>query len=107
MAVPKGFKSESGYGTIKKFDGKTYHEIANIMTDNGFKMKHSYARTIYINSLKKVASELSSLYGLEYSEKDLLKIAVNADFQESVRDFMSNIEFDQKKSNNSKKGFDT
>ena len=29
MAMPKGFKSENGYGTSKLFDGMTYHEIAD------------------------------------------------------------------------------
>ena len=29
MAMPKGFKSENGYGTSKLFDGMTYHQIAD------------------------------------------------------------------------------
>jgi len=101
MPVPKGFKSD-GYGTVKKFNGKNYSEIATIMTDNGYKMKHSYARTIYINSLKKVAAELSKLYDLEYNDKELLNIAINYDFQESIRDFMANIEEDVKSSKKQK-----
>ena len=107
MPVPKGFKTENGYGTIKKFDGKTYHQIADEMTEKGFKMKHSYARTIYINSLKKVAAEISDLYGLQHDDKELLRIAVNADFQESVRDFMVKIDSDMKNGNNSSNGFNT
>ena len=107
MPVPKGFKTESGYGTIKKFDGKTYHQIADEMTEMGYKMKHSYARTIYINSLKKVAAEISDVSGLEHDDKELLRIAVNADFQESVRDFMAKIDSDINNSDNSSRSPNT
>ena len=40
MSMPKGFKSENGYGTSKQFEGKTYHEIADYMQEQGFKMNH-------------------------------------------------------------------
>ena len=88
MAMPKGFKSESGYGTSKLFDGMTYHEIADSMKTSGFKMNHSTARNLFINSLIKVASELAELYDLKLDKPALKKIAINPSFQESVRDFM-------------------
>lgn len=89
--VKKGKKSPNGYGSSKMFEGKTYQEIADIMTEKGFKMKHSNVRTIYIKTLMKVADEISSLYGLEKSEKDLQDIAINPDFQDSVRGFITDI----------------
>ena len=46
MAMPKGFKSENGYGTSKLFDGMTYHEIADSMRESGYKMNHSTARNV-------------------------------------------------------------
>jgi len=89
MAMPKGFKSENGYGTSKLFDGMTYHEIADEMREAGFKMNHSTARNVFVNALIKVADEIASLYDLKLSEKDLKKLAINPDFQDSVRGFMS------------------
>jgi len=88
MSMPKGFKSESGYGTSKLFEGMTYHQIADSMRESGFKMNHSTARNLFINSLIKVASELSVLYDLNLDHAALKKIAINPSFQESVRDFM-------------------
>ena len=99
MSMPKGFKSENGYGTSKQFEGKTYHEIADFMQEKGFKMNHSTARNIYIQSLVKVAEELSELYNIKQDSKDLVKIAINPDFQESVRDFMSDINEERKSKN--------
>ena len=91
MAMPKGFKSEAGYGTSKQFDGKTYHEIADEMRESGYKMNHSTARNVFINALIKVAGEVTDLYDLDLSGKDLKKIAINPSFQESIRDFMDEL----------------
>jgi hypothetical protein len=91
MAMPKGFKSENGYGTSKLFDGMTYHEIADSMKDSGYKMNHSTARNVYINALIKVADEIVDLYDINMSDKELKKLAINPDFQDSVRGFMSEV----------------
>ena len=92
MAMPKGFKSENGYGTSKLFDGMTYHEIADSMRESGYKMNHSTARNVFVNALIKVADEIACLYDLKLSDKDLKRLAINPDFQDSVRGFMSEIE---------------
>lgn len=97
MSMPKGHKQENGYGTSKKFEGKTYHEIADYMNDRGYKMNHSTARNLYIQTLIKVAEEISELYDVKQTKEDLIKIAINPDFQESVRDFISDIS-DEKQS---------
>ena len=92
MAMPKGFKSENGYGTSKLFDGMTYHEIADSMRESGYKMNHSTARNVFVNALIKVADEISDLYDLKLSTEDLKRLAINPDFQDSVRGFMSEID---------------
>ena len=97
MAMPKGFKSENGYGTSKLFDGMTYHEIADNMREAGFKMNHSTARNVFVNALIKVADEISDLYDLNLSDKELKSLAINPDFQDSVRGFMSEVECDRSK----------
>ena len=92
MAMPKGFKSENGYGTSKLFDGLTYHEIADSMREVGFKMNHSTARNVFVNALIKVADEIADLYDLQLTDKELKKLAINPDFQDSVRGFMCEVD---------------
>ena len=89
MSMPKGFKSENGYGTSKSLGGKTYHEISDIMKERGFKMNHSTARNVFVSSLKKIASNVTELYGLSLDEKAIKKIAIDPRFQEAIREFMS------------------
>ena len=89
MSMPKGFKSENGYATAKSLNGSTYHEIAKKMNEEGFKMNHSTARNIFIQSLIKIASEVTSLYELNLKEKELKRIAIDPRFQSSIRYFMS------------------
>jgi len=95
MAMPKGFKSENGYGTSKLFDGMTYHEIADSMRKSGYKMNHSTARNVFVNALIKVADEIVDLYDLDMSDKALKKLAINPSFQDSVREFMSEVPSDR------------
>lgn len=92
MAMPKGFKSENGYGTSKQFDGKTYHQIADELNEQGFKMNHSTARNVYVKALMKIASEVTDLYDVSMDEKKLKKIAINPEFQETIRDFMDELD---------------
>ena len=73
MAMPKGFKSENGYGTSKKFDGMTYHQIADQLNEQGFKMNHSTARNVYVKALMKIASEVTDLYDVTMDQKKLKK----------------------------------
>lgn len=89
MSMPKGFKSEHGYATSKSLCGKTYHEISDIMVEQGFKMNHSTARNVFISSLKKIASEMASLYGLTLNDAQIKKIAIDPRFQEAIKEFMS------------------
>lgn len=88
MSMPKGFKSENGYATSKMLGGKTYHEISDIMVESGFKMNHSTARNVFVTSLQKIASEITGLYNLNLSRKEIKRIAIDPRFQEVVRHFM-------------------
>ena len=92
MSMPKGFKSENGYATSKSLNGKTYHEIAFIMKENGFKMNHSTVRNIFIKALIKIANNITVLYGMKLSEAELKKIAIDPRFQEAIMHFLYEIE---------------
>ena len=93
--MPKGFKSENGYATAKTLNGKTYHTIASEMNDAGFKMNHSTARNVFVSSLIKIATQVTSLYDLNLTNAELKKIAIDPRFQSAVRDFMSEVKSDE------------
>ena len=88
MSMPKGFKSKNGYGTTKSLGGKSYHEIANTMVDSGFKMNHSTARNVFVNSLIKIAEQVTTIYDMKLTNKEIKDIAINPNFQEAISDFM-------------------
>jgi hypothetical protein len=91
MTMPKGFKVENGYATNVELGGKSYQEIANTMTENGFKMNHSTARNIHVNGLVKIAKSVCELHDLRLNEKDIIKIAKDPRFQLGVCDIIRDI----------------
>ena len=86
MSMPKGFKAENGYATVSDRGGFGYREIAEIMTDNGYPMKHSAARNYFLQGMRKLASPLVEVYGLSQGEVD--RIALDPRFQESIADII-------------------
>ena len=90
MSMPKGFKTQNGYGTTKELGGATYHEVADKMNNLGYKMNHSTARNIYVSALIKIAKKVTDLYQIENDDKELKQIAINPSFQSAVSDFMKN-----------------
>jgi len=92
MSMPKGFKSDQGYATVSLNDGgKGYREIAELMTESGFKMNHSTARNVFLASMSKFAKELCNLYGVEFSPENIKKIASDPRFQTGVCSIISDI----------------
>ena len=55
-------------------------------------MNHSTARNVYVKALMKIASEVTSLYDTDVDQKKLKKIAINPEFQETIRDFMDELD---------------
>ena len=86
MSMPKGYKSETGYSTVGERGGKSYKEIAEEMTKLGFKMKHSAARNILIEAMKKFATNVCDLYDMD--NKDIDRIASDPRFQDCVASYL-------------------
>lgn len=84
MSMPKGFKATNGYATVGDRGGLGYREIAEVMTQHGYEMKHSAARNYFLQGMRKLAAPLVDLYGLSQDEVD--RIALDPRFQESVAD---------------------
>jgi hypothetical protein len=91
MTMPKGFKVENGYATAAELGGKSYHQIADIMSDRGFKMNHSTARNITVDSLKKLAQVVADFHDVKYTEKELIKIAKDPRFQSGICDIIKDL----------------
>ena len=102
MTMPKGFKVENGYATSAELGGKSYHQIAEIMTDRGFKMNHSTARNIFVSGLSKIASNLIEIHGINFDAKRIKEIAIDPRFQEAVSDYMRDIQHERKSQTNNK-----
>ncbi len=92
MPMPKGYKSKNGYATKNALGGKTYHEISDEMKTKGFKMNHSTARNVFVNSLEKIAKNVTDLYQLELDGKELKRIAKDPRFQAAIMSFMYEID---------------
>jgi hypothetical protein len=92
MPMPKGFKSINGYATKTSLGGKTYHEISDEMKSKGFKMNHSTARNVFVNSLEKIARNVTDIYRLELDKNEINRIAKDPRFQSAIMSFMYEID---------------
>jgi hypothetical protein len=91
MTMPKGFKSENGYATSASLGGKSYNQIADEMTSQGFKMNHSTARNICVDSLKKLAQVVADFHDVKYTEKELIRFAKDPRFQSGICDIIKDM----------------
>ena len=92
MPMPKGYKSTNGYATKNDLGGKTYHQISDEMKTKGFKMNHSTARNVFVNSLEKIAKNVTDLYQLQLDNTELKRIAKDPRFQAAIMSFMHEID---------------
>ena len=95
MPMPKGYKKETGYGSSKTLGGMSYQQIAKEMNKKDFKMNHSTARNIFVTGLMKIAEGVANLHDVQYSQKEIKKIAIDPRFQEAVSEYMKEIEYEQ------------
>jgi hypothetical protein len=94
MSMPKGYKKETGYGTTKSLGGLSYHAIANEMNERNYKMNHSTARNLFVNALMKIAENICNVYDQKFNQEKIKKIAIDPRFQESVAEYMREIEYE-------------
>jgi hypothetical protein len=76
------------YVTPKMFTGKTYSEVAEIMTRDGYKMNHSSVRNYVTNGFIKIIRNISREYEVPCSYEEAKLIAQRVDFQESIVEIM-------------------
>ena len=84
----KNAKKTSTYATVAFDEGINYREIADMMTEIGFKMNHSSARNYVLRVMRKFADAIVDSWGLDITEDRLEKIVKSPDFQEAICDVL-------------------
>jgi transposase-like protein len=77
-------KSVTAYATVTQDEGVNYREIADMMTEIGYKMNHSSARNYVLRVMRKFAEEIVSSWDLEVPEHKLEKIVKSPQFQQAI-----------------------
>lgn len=80
------------YASITESDGVNYREIADTMTEIGFKMNHSSARNYVLRIMLKFAEEITDQWGIAMNEEEIMKIAKSPQFQQGICDVLQAIE---------------
>ena len=90
MTMPKGYKSKHGYATVKtQLGGLGYREIAEKMSEEGFKMNHSTARNIFLGAMTKLAREACDTYLIVPTSENIKRISSDPRFQSGIFDILS------------------
>lgn len=80
------------YASISETDGVNYRDIAEVMTDIGFKMNHSSARNYVLRVMSKFVREVAAQWDVELSEDDIVRIAKSPQFQQGICEVLYSIE---------------
>ena len=82
MSMPKGTKFKSGYATVTD-QGMGYREIAETMTEAGYKMNHATARNYFLRAMKKIAKPLA-----DHTDREVDALAADPGFQDAIATLM-------------------
>ena len=77
------------YAVVK--EGKTYREIAEIMTNDGHKMNKATARETFIRGLSKIAKGIAQEHGEQLTDKQARERVSNPHFQEALAELIRNL----------------
>ena len=80
------------YATVAFEEGVNYREIADMMTEVGFKMNHSSARNYVLRVMRKFAEAIVDSWGVEIDESRLDKIVKSPHFQRAICDMLQDLE---------------
>ena len=97
MALKKGVKVDRGYATVTEDDGVNYRDIAETMTELGFRMNHSSARNYVLRVMRKFVEELDKQWNLHLPDDKITEITKSPDFQQGIAEILHSIELSRKK----------
>jgi transposase-like protein len=85
-------EGKSVYATVTFDEGVNYREIAEMMTEIGFKMNHSSARNYVLRVMRKFAEALCENWDIDLPEHKLDKIVKSPGFQKAICDLLQRLE---------------
>jgi len=85
-------KKSSSYATVTLDEGVNYREIADMMTEIGFKMNHSSARNYVLRVMRKFADAIVDSWCLDVPEQNREKIVKSPQFQQAICNILQSIE---------------
>ena len=88
--MKKGKKFDDGYATVE--EGVNYRDIADTMTEIGYKMNHSSARNYVLRVMRKFAEAIVDEYGINMSDEKLEDVARSPMFQSGIAELLQDIE---------------
>jgi transposase-like protein len=84
----KNKKKTSLYATVALEDGVNYREIADMMTEIGYKMNHSSARNYVLRVMRKFADAIVDNWDVDVPEEKMQGIIKSPEFQEAICDIL-------------------
>lgn len=91
MTMKKGSKFDGGYATIDE-NGVNYRDIAETMTEMGYKMNHSSARNYVLRVMRKFVDAIAERQGTHLSQIDADKVSRSPLFQSGINDLLQDLE---------------
>lgn len=85
-------KKKTVYATVTQEEGVNYREIADVMTQIGFKMNHSSARNYVLRVMRKFADAIVESWGIEVPEHRMESIVKSQQFQKAICDLLQEIQ---------------
>jgi len=76
---------------INDLNGMDYKTIAEIITNEGYKINHSSARNYVIRGFMKIVKFIAEKYDSKLSDEQIYEIAKSPDFQLSIIEIMKEI----------------
>lgn len=77
------------YVTVKESEGKNLKDIANTMTNEGYKMNHNTVRNIINSSFLKIIKKINTQQNLRLTESQMIEISTSNKFQTTIADLLN------------------
>lgn len=90
--MKKNEKCSSTYVTVSLEDGVNYREIADMMTEIGFKMNHSSARNYVLRTMRKFAEAIVGEWDIDVSDVKFDRIVKSPQFQQAICEILQTID---------------
>lgn len=88
----KNLDKKSIYATVAVDEGVNYREIADMMTEIGFKMNHSSARNYVLRVMRKFADAIMDEWDIDMPDHKKEKIIKSPQFQHAICEILQTLE---------------